>query len=110
MMLINRHRVWCRVQNRHVYPPSSLDKEKTHKHLIFILLHPGKAASEYYTVMVPVHSSAEEVPGVGVARENIFAAMPLHLLDEWFPIAMYCMQQQQQQPNGVLQSKATCIS
>lgn len=62
--------------------------------------------------MVPVHSNAEEVAGVGVARENIFAAMPLHLLDERFPIAMYCMQhqQQQQQPNGVLQSKATCIS
>lgn len=31
-----------------------------------------------------LHSSDEELPGVGVARENIFAVMHLHLLAEFF--------------------------
>lgn len=61
-----------------------------------------------FGMVVPLHSSDEELPRVGVARENICAVKHLHLLAELFPIAMFCMQQQQ--PNGVLQTQATCTS
>lgn len=54
-----------------------------------------------------LHSGDEELPRVGVARENIRAGKHLHLLAELFPIAMYCVQQQ---PNGVHQTQATCTS